>query len=133
MPINGSTFNEGATISSSGGTAKTLTYTGGNADRSEFYVEEDSSSITRRTLTAERTQPRVSGSAPGGYTQERETVKLVQPKTLANTNRTHNTATFTLSCDPETTDAEKLLLVQSLGELIVSGQVDDLFTKQNTQ
>lgn len=133
MPINNSQFAEGATLAATGGTAKTLVSIGGSSTGNDFYVDEDTSSITRRTLSVNVVVPKVNASAPGGYTQERANLTYRAPKVLANGNRTVNVGRIEISVDPETTAAERTALRYELAQLIFSSSFDDLFEKQNAQ
>lgn len=131
MPLNNSTFAEGTTIGYTGGTTKTLVSIGGSTNHNELYVDEDTSSVTRRRVLVDTTAAKVSPTAPGGYTQERIKVALHQPKILANGNKTVNKAEFTLAVDPESTDAERTALAEEL--LQIAQKASDLLTKGNPQ
>lgn len=131
MAINNSTFLEGGTTSTTGGTAKTLVSQGSSSTRNDLYVNEDAVSATRRRVIVTAQPSRVQKTAPGGQTQERYEITLQQPKQLANLAWTTNQAKFALYVDPETTDAERLALKNQL--LQIAEKAGDLVTKGNPQ
>lgn len=133
MSINNSTFAEGATLSATGGTTKTWKTVGGTPDANELYVDEDVSSTTRRKLFVTRQTAKVQASAPGGWTQERFTVSLHQPKVLANGNLTVNTAKYIQSVDVETTTAERVALMETMCQTLFGTGLTDLVAKLNAQ
>lgn len=118
MSFNNSTFNEGETLTPSGGTAKTLISLGGSVNSSQYYVSEDTVSLTRRKLKVNKTDAYVKSGAPNGYTQERGGATLVTPHILDNGNRTTNSVGFTFSFDPEMDQSERDAQVDNLISII---------------
>jgi hypothetical protein len=67
----------------------------------------DTDFTTRRIVEMSVKDPQVQASAPGGYTQSRESVILKKPIVLANGNRTVCTLSISMATDPELTLAQK--------------------------
>lgn len=102
-----SVIKEGATtVAASGGTDVTLVSLGIQGNKNSLIFSTDTNLSTRRLAEFSVKQPAVSASAPGGYTQARNTVLVKFPKTLANGAITVNTGKFELAYDPQTTQAE---------------------------
>jgi hypothetical protein len=78
----------------------------------------------RRKMVFTRTEPKVSSSAPGGYTQQRSSGLVVTPITLANGNTTTNTASYNLAFDPESSVAQKLEQRLVLVQMIMDSELD---------
>lgn len=133
MPINQSVFQEGATISVTGGSTRTLVSVGSSVSKNQFYVNEDASSLTRRKLKISSTEAKPNPQTPGGYTQERATLTYVVPKTLANGASTTNSFSGTFAVDRETTDAERVALIEEFCQMAIGTSFSDLFLRLNTQ
>jgi len=97
-----------------GGTAQTVTTNYSDGKKLELGITTDLVIKTRRSVTFERKPSQADPSAPNGMTQERHSVFSKQPKVLANTKLTNNTAKAVIAFDPEATTAERLWLMDSL-------------------
>ncbi len=133
MSFNNATFAQGATLSASGGTTKTLKSLGSSLNSNSLYIDEDTDATTRRTVEVSTKAAKVNATAPGGYTQARGSILFIQPKVLANGNKTTNTVRIEGSFDPETTDAERLALVNEACQLAFGSSFAELWTRVNPQ
>lgn len=127
--LDGSTFLESGTISVTGGSTKTLVSAGGSSSEGRFYINEDTDSATRRIAKTSVKTGTANKSMPGGYNQDRATLALQQPKVLADASRGVNQCIIDLKVFPETTDAERLKLLEEAIQIALNG--DDLFTRGN--
>jgi hypothetical protein len=104
-----------------GGTDKAISIAAsqnGQKVTATFDVETDFT--TRKSIEFTVKDPVALESAPGGYTQARETVAVKWPMTLSNGNRTVNTAQISIARDPEMSDTDvsalRLMLTQILAD-----------------
>lgn len=108
MSTTGPYLHSATSMSVTGGTSKSYTVMKrGNGSLNVADLSETDSRL-RRSVDFRATLSRISPSAPNGYTQERKEAKFRFPIVLANSNRTENSVTVTLSHDIETTAAQKL-------------------------
>jgi hypothetical protein len=70
-------------------------------------LDDGASELLRTEVVASVKAPKVSVSAPNGYTQSRTSIFFKVPKLLANGKTTVNTFELKGAFDPETTDAER--------------------------
>lgn len=132
MSIRNASIPIGATFAPSGGTATGLIALGGDASSTKTFVATTGVTALNRTeILFSAKQPKVSPSAPGGFTQGRSSLKVTVPKVLANGNRTLNSATIEMALDPETTAAELNALRSLLQNLIVDADFDMLWLNQS--
>ena len=113
MGIQHATLLEGCTLSATAGTERTLAPITMGPGTATMFFSSDNSMLTRRVVRATTKQPKRIAGASGEaatYTQARSKLIITHPKTLANGFITVNTVTIELSCDVETTAAEKLEL-----------------------
>lgn len=89
--------------------------------------DDDTDFLTRTLMEFSVKDPVVQSTAPGGYTQARETVFVKKPMTLANGNRTVNTINITISRDPEMTEADLLAFRLEATQLIGLSSLDDFY------
>lgn len=127
MPLSSLVSKSGATVSTTGGTADPLLKTGSDLKTFNLIYSDDANSVARKVQFSVKDAV-ISASAPGGYTQRRRTVYYSQPKVLANGNSTINSIKLEISADPETTDAELLLMHEDLKQITVSSEVEDFIT-----
>ncbi len=107
MSLSNASILSGATmVAPTGGTALTFGSTGIENSKNVLYCNEDDNALDRRTIEVSVKRPKVSVSAPNGYTQQRTTFVVKSPLTLDNGNITVNTVRIEFSTDVETTDAE---------------------------
>jgi hypothetical protein len=131
MSIKTASVAIGATYAPTGGTATAITpLATSNTDISAFVATTGVMASTRTEIVFSGKVPKVSASGPGGYTQGRSSVLVKQPKTLANAARTINTASVSLSIDPETTAAEVTALKSLLINLINDADFDQFWLNQ---
>jgi len=119
----------GATVSSTGGTSDPIGVLGSDFNNLRVHYPADANNVARQVNFSVK-RPTISAAAPGGYTQGRRTVFYQKPKVLDNGNRTVDTIKFELSCDPENTDAEILLMFEDFKQLLVDAEIVDFITDQ---
>lgn len=82
-----------------------------------LYAAADLDFRTRRTFKFDFKLPKVSKTAPNGYTQQRSTSTYIAPKVLANGKTTGQGFDLGLHWDVEATDAEKVAIMDSLTQM----------------
>jgi hypothetical protein len=127
MPLQSSTVAPDGASAVTGGTAITFKSLGQSVNNNKFYVDEDTSLITRRLMDVTVTPPKVKLDAPGGYTQGRVKLTLKFPKTLANAANTVNTVQISLAYDPETTSSEIDAILESAAQSCYGSAFADLW------
>lgn len=127
MPLNGASVLSGTTVSASGGTALTFSSAGVENGKVTLYCDDDTDLRTRREIVCSIKPPKVSASAPNGYTQARVTMLFKSPLELDNGNVTVNTGKFELSFDPETTDAEISEILDVVSQCIFDSDFTNLY------
>ncbi|DAD49893.1 coat protein [ssRNA phage ESE017] len=130
MAIANSSIAIDSTASVTGGTARTVKELVRNNSELNAYIDEGLSFQARKEVAFSVKVPKVSVSAPGGFTQARSTVILKSPKTLANGNRTVNTVSIQLSVDPETTAAEVTTMLNAAAQLLFDSDYSDFWKAQ---
>lgn len=106
------------TLSVTGGTSITLSNFGtvgsvltlGNAAATDFRLRE--------TVKFQVKEARPMASAPNGTSQSRATATISVPKLLANGKYTVNSISTTLAFDPESSDADKVKLMDIMAQLL---------------
>lgn len=104
--LNAAVVTAPTTISVTGGSALTFVPVTNNGSNVELVVATDTDNRTRRRLLASVSLPKVSPTAPNGYTQARVEVKFRKPKLLANGKYTTNELIVSMRYDAETSDTE---------------------------
>jgi hypothetical protein len=127
MPLNGASVLSGTTVSASGGTALTFSSAGVDNGKVILYCDDDTDLRTRREFVCTAKPPRISASAPNGYTQARVTVTFKSPLELDNGNVTVNSGKFELAFDPETTEAEISEILDVVAQSIVDSDFTNLY------
>lgn len=107
MSLSNASLFTGATVAPTGGSALAFTSGGISAGVNPLYCTADDDLRTRREVICTTKAPKVSASAPNGYTQQRAAANIKFPLELDNGNITINTLRIELSCDVETTSTEK--------------------------
>lgn len=116
-----STIKEGATtVAASGGTDVTLVSLGIQGNKNTLAFSTDTNLATRRLVEFSVKAPAPSDTAPGGYTQARNTIVLYQPKTLSNAAITKNSIKVETSYDPQTTQAEVEQMCETIGQMVAT-------------
>jgi len=132
MSISNASIPMGATITPSGGTARTLVSLGSNPGENRLYLDDGSSLILRMNLLATSKLPSPNASKPNGYTQQRSALNVQRPKLLANGNYTTNSARAEISYDPESTTAEVQELLDALVLSLITAAIDGLWFSGST-
>lgn len=119
MSLNNASVLSGATyVAPTGGSALAFESLGVRNNTNEIFATADTDLRTRRSIVCTVKDPKVSASAPNGYTQARRTATFKSPLSLDNGNVTVNTAKVEFAFDVETTEAEldemKLILCQAI-------------------
>lgn len=132
MSIRNASIPLGATYTPTGGTATPLMLlSANNTEVKTFVATTGVTPLTRTEVSFFGKPPKVSASAPGGFTQGRSGFTVSQPKVLTNLKRTLNTAGVTFNIDPETTEAEANALKSLLLTLINDTDFVQLFLNQS--
>lgn len=118
MPLANASILVDGTVATTGGTATTLESKGGTSNNHNLFLDDGSLLQSQTEIQASTSNPKVSTTAPNGYTQARNTIKLKVPLVLDNGNTTVNTITITQATDIETTDAEKLSMRVTAAQLL---------------
>lgn len=131
MAIANSSISIDATPSVAGGTARTLKELVRNTNELNVFIDESLAFQLRQEAQFSVKVPKVSSTAPGGYTQARSTALLKKPKVLANGKRTVNTLQLQLSVDPETTAAEVQNMLVTAGQMLTDSDYADFWKAQS--
>lgn len=121
MPISGATVAPDATTyaAPTGGADLTLSSVStSGVDKVKAFYTSETDFLTRTEYEFSVKYPAVLSTAPGGWTQARQTVFMKKPRTLANGNRTVDTCSITFAHDPETTTADRLAMRLELVQLL---------------
>jgi hypothetical protein len=120
MSLDGATPKVGSTtyVEPSDGTATSLTLLAGSLSEANIVFDDDTEYLTQKRLFVKVKEPRVQSNAPNGYTQGRYHVELHVPLELDNGSRTVNKLTMELSCDIETSIAERLEMIMLGSQLL---------------
>ncbi len=110
--------NDGVS-STTGGTAKNLKAKGSNNGNTVYYLDDGAELLNQKTVEVNVKVPKVKADAPGGFTQARNVLLIKDPLNLDNGNRTVNTGRCEFSFDPETTEAEKLVMREMMIQSII--------------
>lgn len=127
MSIESSSIAIGTTLGVTGGTATTMIPKGTTLTQSSCILNDGAAFKDQITLDFQTKDPKVSSNAPAGYTQGRASVVIAIPKTLANSNVTKNTIRIEMSCDSETTDAERSELREIAAQVIFDTDFDQFW------
>lgn len=131
MTIATSAILVGGTSSTTGGTSTGFILKGDSQNEARLILDDGSEFAASSIFTLSVKDPVVNSGSPGGYTQQRSTVKVIEPKVLANGNRTTNSINISVSFDPETTDAEKTSMLESGAQLLIQAALDAFWKKQS--
>lgn len=123
--LNASVLVDG-TVATTGGTATSMISK--DTDGGHNVILDEGVEFNAQTkLSFSSKDPKVSASAPNGYTQHRTTVKILEPLLLDNGNYTMNSVTVTFGVDHETTDAEILSLRVLAAQIIHDPDFDNFW------
>lgn len=123
MPITSAVLKDNATaIAPTGGSDITIASLGLSNAILNTYVSNDTSMLTRRTLSFSSKDPKVNAGSPGGYTQARRKITLVSPRSITvgtSTVLTQDKVTIEIATDVSATNAQinnlRYLAAQVLG------------------
>lgn len=118
------------TTSFTGGTAKAFTSLGQNGQIHEV-VFDGTDYLTQSRASFKTKSPKISASAPNGYTQKRNEVIFKTPLALDNGNSTVNTVSIVLSADVETTEAEIETMLEYAAQLLADTDFSDFWKQQS--
>lgn len=111
MPIKGATLAVGGTLAVSGGTAKTFTEMGETIKNGVKVTDlSQTDARLRMTITAIN-KPAMTDRNGKFISKDKRSVKIVQPKLLADGSIAYNFVESISSIHPETTDAERSSLL----------------------
>lgn len=131
MAIANSSVLVDGTVAFSAGTATTVKELGRDLGQLNTYLDDGAAFSARTEVQFSTKDPKISATAPGGYTQARTTARLLKPKTLANGARTVNSVRLELSVDPETTAAEIESLLVLAAQILKDSDYADFWKKQS--
>lgn len=123
-----------ASITYGTGTATTLKTLGDSMSQHSLWASvtgEDLPLQQRTEVAATIKQPKVSATAPNGYTQARNTIVVKAPLVLDNGNVTVNTVKIEISVDVETTSAEKATLRDYASQLLTESSFEEFWNSQS--
>jgi len=132
MSITSASVLVDGTVATTGGTATTMLSKGNTLDQHKVILDDGSEFIAATTIDFAVKEPKVSTSAPNGYTQRRRTVKILSPLALDNGNTTVNSMKIELSCDHEMTAAEITSLKVLAAQLIHDSDFDEFWEDGST-
>jgi hypothetical protein len=121
--LNASVLVDG-TVATTGGTATSMIMMG---DGENVILDEGLEFNAQTKIAFHSKDPKVSSTAPNGYTQHRTTIKILKPLLLDNGNYTMNSVTITFGVDHETTDAEITSLRVLAAQLLHDSDFDDFW------
>ena len=117
MSIDNASLFEGAPVAPSGGTALPFGPLGASKGVNTIYATDDTDLRSRREIVFTTKEPKVSASAPAGYTQARAVAVFKSPLELDNGNSTVNTVRIEVAYDAETSTAEKTELMAMAAQI----------------
>lgn len=131
MSVKTSAILVDGTVATTGGTSTSFIDKGGSLEVQKLILDDSSEFAAQTSLTFSIKEPKISSSAPNGFTQARNTVKVMKPLALDNGSATVNTVTLQLSVDPETTDAEVENLLVTAAQLLHDSDYSAFWKKQS--
>jgi hypothetical protein len=130
MSISNMSVLVGGTITASAGTATSVISKGIQGQNHPVILDDASNFDAQTTIVFTAKEPKISDNAPNGYTQKRSSFKILSPLALDNLKKTVNTASFSISVDPETTAAELEALKVLAAQCIMDTDFSDFYEKQ---
>jgi len=131
MPIENSSVLVDGTIAVTAGINTALLTLGTNENEKTLVLDDDSEFLSSTRISFSTKRPKKSVSAPNGYTQERNTVKLLVPRVLTNGNNTMDSVTVTVSSDVETSDVAVQSMIVLATQLLSNSAYADFWKKQS--
>lgn len=130
MSISSASVLKDGTVATTGGTATALLSKGTSLTQHNCLLDDGATFALQSEVQFSIKEPKVSATAPNGYTQVRNVVFVKVPVVLDNGNSTVNTANITMAFDPEMTAAEKLSVRVYLAQLLTDSDFTDFWDKQ---
>lgn len=106
MSLSNASVSSGATVAPTGGSALAFEQANSTGSSVNLFASADTDLLTRRGIYCSVKEPKVSSTAPNGYTQARAVAMFKSPLTLDNGNVTVNTVRIEFAYDVETTQTE---------------------------
>lgn len=130
MTIQSSAFLVDGTITASAGTSTGLVEKSRGVEELVMVLDDGSEFVGQTKIAFSVKDPKISASAPNGYTQARSKVKYTVPLALDNGNTTINSLELSLAVDHETTDAEIQTMLVAAAQLLTDSDYSDFWKKQ---
>jgi len=131
MSLNNAALLESATMNAAtGGSTLTFQSKGSLPGKNTLIVPADTTLNLRRSMVITAVDSQKSDAAPGGNTQARATIRFNVPRTLSNGNVSTDTVELKLSCDIETSIAEKQEMLNIIAQTCVDSDFTDFYTNQ---
>jgi hypothetical protein len=132
MSIASSSVNIDSSPSFTGGTATTLKTKDNSDGRTHIvFLDDGADLLSQKTAEFSYLPPKVQASAPNGYTQARNKVRIKAPFVLDNGERTTNTITIEVACDYEVTAAERLTLLNWAAQILLDSDYTEFWDDQS--
>lgn len=131
MGIQTSSVLYDGTIAASAGTPVDLLVLNGNNDTVNAILDDGSEFLSNIKVAFQVKVPKVSPTAPNGFTQNRNIVKLTWPKVLANGSTTLNSVSMNMGVDVETSDAEVQTMLSLAAQIATDPDFSDYWKKQS--
>jgi hypothetical protein len=129
MSLTASVLVDG-TVATTGGTATSFKSQGSDKSSHELVLDDSAEFEALTFLDCSIKKPKVSATAPNGYTQRRCTMLLKVPLALDNGSVTINTVKIEIATDVEMTAAEKLSMRVLAAQLIHDSEFVDFWDTQ---
>jgi len=113
------------------GTATGLLTKGADMVSRATILNDSSEFVSQKAVHFTTKAPKVQPGAPNGYSQARSSVRVSVPLVLANGNRTINTLTLQLACDPETTGAAVTTMLGLGAQLLADSGFAEFWKSQS--
>lgn len=131
MPVNGAVINLGATVSATGGTAKTFSTTGQKVNGGQQVVDASNTDVKTRLSITVKSIPAQVGS-DGQWTNSKAEVVVSQPKVLANGTQKFPNVRIILTDHPEMTQTEIDNLMGLAGQVCTDSDFQNLWRAKVT-
>lgn len=131
MAISSASVLKDGTVSTTGGTATSLASLGNTLGQHNCYFDDGSEFLAQSNIDFTVKAPKVSATAPNGYTQARNTVLIKVPLALDNGSVTVNTVRIDFASDIEMTDAERLTMRVYAAQILSDSDFTEFWDNQS--
>lgn len=132
MSLGSSQIDVGGTTATTGGTGTDLLSKGSPSNSEHKMLLDDGADyVAAETIDFLANAPSVLSSAPNGYTQARNMVRIKKPLLLDNGLYTTLTAKCEISVDVEASAAEKLLMREHMAQVLMAVDYQNFWDKQS--